>query len=391
MNSKYIKIRNLLLTIVGAVFMVTAAPASAQVYKDVTRLGTSQAICSPGIETAEELQAFFANNPQAVRNIMNSAGWSGNADDLFAAVAAGDFTERPYAPGTTFQWMSARKGGTEVALPYRRWAGAEAFSGFEVNLVSNCQEHQIVIPKACCNVSLIGSSPVAAGQPNLTTSVTNDTLTVCSDEGANVRLVYPSGQTQALALDGNGCWSGDLPSGTYTLEAEGPGQCGTPASARATIVEKERGLIPFVGAFYGTETRPRFETAWAMDMRDSSGIAGINVGVLGPINDNLNWLVQAGYLDRSGINEGNVYPSNNWFIDVGLERKIGERGFFGGGIGIWNVDDSDFEDASVFLHGGSYIGNTSLQWYLEARAFFDELDEIDDNKVFMLGLRYLFE
>lgn len=399
MNTNYTKkIKHLISGAIGMVLIASIAPASAQIYKDVTRLGTSQAICTPGIESAGELQAFFANNPQAVQNILASAGWSGNAQDLMDAVAAGEFTEKLYAPGTEFEWMSARQGSgspAEVALPYRRWAGSESFAGFEVNVVSNCEQHQIVIPNACCNVSLIGSTPVAVGQPSLTTSVSGDTLTVCSDEGAALKLVYPSGQTQTLALDGNGCWSGDLPSGSYSLEAEAPGQCGTGmARASATIAAApmapapELGLIPYIGAFYGTETRMRYEEAWDMDMRDSSGVAGIRAGILSPISETLSLFVQGGYINRNGINEGNIYPEDNLFLDIGLEKSIGGSGFVGGGVGVWNIDDGDFDDGSIFVHGGSNIGKTPLQWFIEGRSFFDD---IEDNKMLSAGVRYLFK
>ena len=397
MNINYTKkVKHWIAGAIGVVLIASIAPVSAQVYKDVTRLGTNQAICTPGIQSGGELQAFFANNPQALQNILASAGWSGNPQDLMDAVAAGDFSKKLYAPGTEFEWMSARQSGSEVALPYRRWAGSEAFEGFEVNVVSNCQQHQIVIPNACCNVSLIASSPVAVGQPNLTTSISGDTLTVCSDEGAALKLVYPSGQTQTLVLDGNSCWSGVLPAGSYSLEAEAPEQCGTGvARASATIaaaaVASKSVLIPYIGAFYSTETRLRFEQALNMDMRDSSGVTGIKAGILSPINETLSLFAQGGHISRDGINQGNIYLENNLFLDIGLEKSVGGSGFIGGGIGVWNIDDGDFDDGSIFIHGGSNIGNTPLQWFVEGRSF---IDDIEDNKVddmVSAGIRYLFK
>jgi hypothetical protein len=395
MNTNYTKkVKHWITGAIGVMLIASISPVSAQVYKDVTRLGTNQAICTPGIESGGELQAFFANNPQALQNILTSAGWSGNPQDLMDAVAAGDFSKKMYAPGTEFEWMSARQSGSEVALPYRRWAGSEAFDGFEVNVVSNCQQHQIVIPNACCNVSLIGSSPVAVGQPNLTTSISGDTLTVCSDEGAALKLAYPSGQTQTLALDGNSCWSGDLPPGSYSLEAEAPGQCGAGvARASATIVAAaaKSVLIPYIGAFYGTETRLRFEQDFNMNMRDTSGVTAIKAGILSPINKTLSLFVQGGYISRDGINQGNIYPENNLFLDIGLEKSVGGSGFIGGGIGVWNIDDGDFDDGSIFIHAGSNIGNTPLQWFVEGRSF---IDDIEDNKIddmVSAGIRYLFK
>ena len=338
MNTKYTKkVTNWIIGVAGVMLLASVAPASAQIYHDVSRLGTSQAICTPGIESGDELQAFFANNPQAVRNILSSANWPGDPQDLIDAVAAGNFTSEQYEPGTEFQWMSAKKDGSEVALPYRRWTGNEAFAGFEVNVVSNCQQSQIVIPNACCNISLIGSTPVTVGE--------------CGPEEV------------------------------------------APAPAPAPVEASKGGIVPFIGAIYGTETRPRYEPTWDKDMRDSSGITGVKVGILSPINDTMSWFAQGGYISRDGVNEHNVYPSSNYFADIGLEQKLGTSGFVGAGVGIWNIDDNAFDDGSFFIHGGSSIGNTPLDWFIEGRAFFnsDGVYEIEDNKVFSAGVRYQFK
>ncbi|MBT5032312.1 MAG: hypothetical protein HOM55_08465 [Proteobacteria bacterium] len=342
MNTKYTKkLKNWIIGVAGVMLVTSVAPASAQIYHDVTRLGTSQAICTPGVESGEELQAFFANNPQVVRNILASANWSGDPQDLIDAVAAGDFTAEQYVPGTEFQWMSSRVDGTESALPYRRWMGSEAFDGFEINVVSNCQQHQIVVPNACCNVSLIASTPVTVGE--------------CAPE---------------------------------VVQEEAP------APAPAPVPEVVKGdIVPFIGVLYGSETRLRYEPSWDMDMHDSSGVSGIKVGILSPINDTLSWFAQGGYISRKGINSGNVYPSDNYFADIGVEQKLGTSGFVGAGVGVWNIDDRTFDDGSFFIHGGSSIGNTPLDWFIEGRAFFDSggVNELEDNKMFSAGLRYQFK
>jgi len=134
---------------------LTSQVASAQQYKKITRLGTSQAVCAGGIETAEQLQEYFANNPSNIRDLLADSGWTGSADDLLAAVANGEMIERAYPVGTRFQWTGAKKDGAYVVNRYREWAGAKSFEGFQIDLKSDCQVYHIAIPKACCNVSLI--------------------------------------------------------------------------------------------------------------------------------------------------------------------------------------------------------------------------------------------
>lgn len=335
---------NLIAALVVLVLLLSSPQAAAQQYKKITRLGTSEALCSGGIETAAELQEYFRNNPGAIRAVLADSGWSGSADDLLAAVANGDMIERAYPVGTKLAWMGAKKKGNYVANPYREWAGSKSFEAFQVNVSTDCQVYHIAIPKACCNVSLISVSP---------------------DESTACQPAAPVAAVQEAA----------------------------PAAAPVEPKGKEiLGLVPFFGAFAGTETRPRFEPAWAMDMKDSSGIVGIRAGLMKGISARTSVFGQLSYYDRNGINEPNIYPEDNLAIDIGLERRLSQKAFIGGGIGAWNVDDSDFRDASLFGHVGADIGSSNFQWFLEGRVFDSDsetLDSISNNKMFSAGVRYL--
>ena len=302
------------LSFVATAVVGAMSNAIAQEYYQVKRLGTSNAVCKPGIETAEQLQSFFANNPEAVSAILADANWSGNAQDLFDAVAAGDFTEVSVPVGSRFQWMSAREKGAFVAKPYREWAGKAPVSAFEVKVVSEGQEHHIVIPKVCCNVSLVSS----------------------------VELPDRSGF--------------------------------------------------FIAPFIGTETRMRYEPAWDMDMKDSSGVHGIRFGMNKQFSENLDWFAQVAYLRRDGINEFNVYDKHSLSLDVGVDRYFKNNMFLGAGVGIWNLDDSDYDSASVFAHVGGQIGQSkNAQWFAEARVFEGDIDDIGDNNMLSVGIRYHFK
>jgi len=279
---------------------LTSAPANAQQYKKITRLGTSQSVCPGGVQSPEQLQEFFARNPSAVR-------------------------------------------------PYREWAGAKSFEAFQVNVKSDCQIYHVAIPKACCNVSLVSVQPDPSSQ--------------CSAPVA----VAPA------------------PAPAATIDPE-PKKAAPKLSPLA--------LIPFLGAFGGTETRPRFETRWEQEFRDSSGIVGLKAGLMKPISAKTSVFGQVSYVDRQGINVGNDYPENNFAVDVGVERKLTPSSFIGGGIGAWNIDDSDFRDASLFGHVGGDIGKSNFQWILEGRVFDSDsetLDSISNNRMFSAGVRYLIK
>ena len=324
--------------------------AYAQQYKKFTRLGTSQAVCSGGVQTEAELQDFFAKNPNAIRQLLRDSGWTGSADDLMSAVAAGNLNVQSYPVGTRLQWAGAKVNGQYVAKQFREWAGDKSFEAFQIDLKSGCKVYDIVIPKACCNVSLA--------------QVVEDTSPECAAPVAAPTAIAPAA----------------------TLEND---------PEPAPVAEKTTsGLIPYIAAFAGTETRPRFESRWEMDKRDSSGIVGIRAGLLKEISAKTSVFGQVSYVDRQGINGGNIYPENNFSVDLGLERKLSQSAFIGAGVGAWNVDDSDFRDASLFGIVGGDIGKTKLQWFLEGRVFDSEsenLDSISDNKMFSAGLRYLIK
>lgn len=326
--------------------MFVSNTALAQDYTKITRLGTSQSICVGGIQTKEQLQDFYAKNPNAAREILASSGWTGSADDLLSAIARGDMIERSYPIGTKLAWMGAKVNGRNIAHPYREWAGSKSFEAFQVNVSTDCNVYHIAIPKACCNISLIAVSPDNSAQ--------------CAAPVAAVAAAAPA-----------------------------------PAAVEPVAKKiNPLAIVPFIGIFTGSETRPRFETSWGMDVIDASGLTGIRAGLAKPINTKTSAFVQASYYDRNSINEGNVDPGDNLAIDIGVDYKLTPNTFIGGGIGVWNVDDSDFSDASLFGHVGGAIGKSNFQWFLEGRVFDSDSelsDSISDNKLVSGGIRYLIK
>lgn len=334
------------LSLVLVMLAGSASLAVAQQYTNMTRIGTSQSVCLGGIETADELRDFFAKNPGAARSIVSSSGWAGRSEDLLDAIANGQLIERTYDVGSLFAWTSAKVRGQYVAKPYRRWAGKAPFEAFQVDVRSGCQIYHIAIPKACCNISLVSSRP--------------DNSEACRPKPV-VRAPAPA------------------PAPVEPAPAPKP-------------AKKALALIPFVGALVGTETRARFEPVWAADVRDSSGIAGLKAGLLKPVGPRTAVFGQITGVTRDGVNEFNEFPDESLAIDVGVDRYLSEKIFIGGGVGVYDIDDSDVSEASVFGHIGGDIGKSNFQWLVEGRVFdsdSENLDSINDNKLISVGVRYL--
>ena len=330
-------------SLVLMIFATSASFSVAQEYKKMTRVGTSESVCLGGVETAQELRDFFTKNPGAINDIVVDSGWAGSAADLQDAILNGQIVDRDYEIGTRFAWTSAKVRGQYVAKPYREWAGKGPLDAFQVNVSSGCQIYHMAIPKACCNISLVSVSP---------------------DNSAACRPPEP------------------VAAAPVVVEPEPE-----PVPAKKALA-----LIPFVGALVGSETRARFEPVWSQDVRDTSGIVGLKAGLLKEVGPRTAVFGQMTGVSRNGVNEFNEFPDETFAIDIGVDRYLSEKIFIGGGIGVYDIDESEVSEASVFGHVGGDIGKSNFQWLLEGRVFDSDsetLDSFNDNKLISVGVRYL--
>lgn len=380
-----------------AASLFTSSAFAADYYKPLKRLGgTSSAICKPPINTASELQAFFRNQPQDVIDILAAAGWDGGADAVFNAVEAGNFTEQMYSPGTRLEWMGFRRGGGIVAEP-REWAGNQAFEGFEVTVPANCQILTLVVPKDCCNLSFLSASPVGTSQPRIQISQSGEggssvNVSVLGDcDATTATLTRPDGTTEQLPLNG-GAWQGSLPPGDYMITANSNCECGSasaqqmlsvaaPAMAVMAAPMAAGGL--YIAPFLGREIR-----------EVDPLLVGIDVGYAHPVAERVDAFVQGGVSYNTDTERESVYA------DVGIDFKVGETGFIGGGVGLWDItaDDEDdkehgmeLEDTTYFLHGGAdtpwVVRGNNVQWFVEGRVFSDHTDDISAHNILKAGVR----
>lgn len=126
-------------------------------------------------------------------------------------------------------------------------------------------------------------------------------------------------------------------------------------------------------------------------------LPGIQEGWLNPINEQTNCFIQS---DGSyNLNASKL----SIFVDLGIERKFGDKGgSFGGGPGIRGINNSDDfpistgpkKDLSHFIHGGANtpweFHSRSLQWFAEARVFDDFTDDISHHNILKPRPRYMY-
>lgn len=115
-------------------------------------------------------------------------------------------------------------------------------------------------------------------------------------------------------------------------------------------------------------------------------LLGLGAGVLYPLNPGWDLLLQIG----AGNDDEHSHTAT--FAEIGALKKIG-NGFLGGGIGVWDIASDDLRDGTIWLEGGLNVAkwtSASMQWFVNGRVFWDELDNISDNFTLSTGLRVLF-
>lgn len=189
--------------------LILAAPAAAQLCEgasSITRLGGANRFSAP-VEDQESLQALFANQREDILSLLDEANWSGDADDLFAAVAAWrGVTSTTFEPGQRIQWMFFREGGqTPTVGTNLCWAGDEAFAAWEIRFNSNGRWYSMIVPESCGNLALLAEQPL----PKVTLDLdigglscsdqTFDFQSSCNDGNGSVTVTMPDGSKRAAA------------------------------------------------------------------------------------------------------------------------------------------------------------------------------------------------
>ena len=180
-----------------------AGPVAAQLCEgaeSISRLGGANRFSSP-VEDQESLQGLFVDQREDILALLGEAGYSGDADDLFAAVAAWrGVTSTTFAPGQRIPWMFFREGGTPTVGSNLCWAGDEAFEAWEIRFDSNGRWYSMIVPESCGNLALLAEQPL----PKVTLDLDIGGLS-CADETFDFR---------SSCADGDGSVTVRMPDGT---------------------------------------------------------------------------------------------------------------------------------------------------------------------------------
>lgn len=158
-------------------------------------------------------------------------------------------------------------------------------------------------------------------------------------------------------------------------------------AAAFALQEPVRAAVrPLVSVFGGLERRWRDVDGVSGDAIEdqSAALVGGTIGALFHLDENVAVFGQFG-----GAANLEETESSSLFVDVGVD-VFTETAFFGGGIGLWDLNHETTRDLTLLVHGGVDIGSVgplTLEWFVEGRLFADKLAMIDNNYVGFTGIR----
>jgi hypothetical protein len=127
--------------------------------KRLLRLAGRTTMFHGPVASVAEVQALFRERRADIERLLPQVGFTGNPQDLFAAVAAGtSIDEMSVAQGTRMGWMFFRRRAQPSAMTDICWAAPEAFQAYEIEFDSGGTRYRIAVPKVCGNLALLGQT-----------------------------------------------------------------------------------------------------------------------------------------------------------------------------------------------------------------------------------------
>jgi hypothetical protein len=325
----------------------------------VRKLGDPKtAFYSPDIKTQDDLKKMLQVRRDDIQQVLVRARWPGNPQDLLNALDTGTFSEETISTGKQIPWMAARKFGRPHVMMDVLYEGPP-FEAYYVDFESGGTGWRFYAPKICSNFWL--------------------------EERAIEKPAPPPEPP---------------PPPPPPPAPEPPPPPPEVPPPPEPVVEVERPGLFFLAGFLGKERRVDFVNDLAVGA-ECETIVGVKGGILPMLSDNVEAELSIGgkFVIDDDENEGDEDDLLNGdddefdddedsdhtlFIDAAVHALF-EHGFVGGGVSFWDLNDEDRRTISLLVQFG--VGPEKLQFMFEARAPFEDMDDIGNNYMFWGGIR----
>jgi hypothetical protein len=163
-------------------------------------------------------------------------------------------------------------------------------------------------------------------------------------------------------------------------------------------IEVDRPGLFFIAGFLGKERRVDFEDDLFV-RAECETILGVKAGILPRIAEDVDLELSVGgkfVINDDDDDDNDLFPPDDdddfddddsdatLFIDAAVQRVF-EKGFIGGGLSFWDLNDDDKRTVALLVQFG--FGPEKLQFVFEGRAPFEDMDDIGNNYMFWGGIR----
>jgi hypothetical protein len=392
-----------------AVLMLVGVAGLAQAETKLAQLGRNP-FYGTELRSIDEFRQMVAATLPELKTGFTKAG----APDLFDDFAAQ--TGRPEAimaievkPGEKLQWMIFRKGKTVKVIKDVVWAGKAPFRAFALNVDKAGTRYTFVVPAICGNVSLAMTSPLpeVVQVPNVApycqVSVTPASLTAGQEVIIDAsQSSDPDGSISSVLIqvtDGSNAVVKtriDKPPFVQRMTMPDPGNY-----TIAVSVSDNKGLES--SAPRCTETKITVTSSKEAAVSTAHGNLVADAGILYQDDPATYLLFRVGYdyyfndafsllgmVGAAPVIDGED-DTDSFMVDLTANYHR-DRMFYGAGVGFWNSSTDDRVDFIMNLGYRFYgeVNRFNIAVFVEARAAFDQFDELADYGRLGAGLRFQF-
>jgi hypothetical protein len=308
----------------------------------------------PALKSQEDLKKMVQLRRADIQQILTRRGMGGILDNLVQAVEGGTIQETTISPGAQLPFLAYRRKGSPGFFEDVTWAGNAPFEVYYVDFESGGSGYRFYVPK------------------------------ICSNFWVEERKLPPP------------------PEPAPPPPPPAPTPPPPPEPAPAPVVEpppppppevEEPGMF-FIGGFLGKERRVEELNGGFLDA-DCTALLGVKGGVLPRLTDNIEAELSAGLKFELDEDDDNVELDDeeddsevNVFIDAAVNALFG-GGFVGGGISFWDLTDDETRTVALLVQAGFDLTDTRRwQFVVEARAPFEDMDDLGNNYMFWGGIRF---
>ena len=380
---------------VGLLVIGFAVPSFAQNdgIKTATRLGGPNRFYGT-VRNRPALQRMMRNQRanRGITTVLQSTGLSSLESQIKQILTDADparLSEVDVPVGTVISWMALRRNGRADVVRNIRWGGRRPFKAFQFTIDDMNRYYTFVVPQDCGNLALVSDEPSRErarldAERAAKERADAETARAAAERAAREKAEAEAARAAKDKADADAREKARL----AAEQAERDRQAAEAArlaaeekaraDAAAAKLAKEK-IDWFIAPFVGKERRFRDGAD------DAVGAAALGSTICSPliggkIGPDIRLTPNVRFAPAIGA-AFNTKDSGNTaiFADAEIRREL-TKGFVGAGVGVWDLNHSDWVSPNLLLDFGilmkEYRNTNKLYFTGEGRLFLNQMDDV---------------